>query len=113
MTDINEIVMEALKDIDAGGVPVRWLTYSDGKPTYITFFEYHRQPEQNSDDGENIIGHYIQVDVFSKGDLRPIVDKVRAAMKAADFSHRGENEFYESDTKIYHKCLRYYYFQEV
>ena len=102
---INQEVLQALKDI---GVPVRFQTYTGTADTYITFFTYLDKPEQHADDEEVITGHYVQVDVWSKGDYTELVKTVHQKMLAAGFSKLSFYDLYEEELKIHHKAMRFF-----
>ena len=102
---INQDVMEALKDT---GVPVSFQTYTGTADAYITFFTYLDKPEQHADDKETITGHYVQVDVWSKGDYTDLVNAVHKRMLVAGFIKQSFYDLYEQDLKIYHKAMRFF-----
>lgn len=101
---INSDIITALADLD---VPVRFQTYTGTADPYITFFTYLDQVEKHADDRELITGHYVQVDVWSKGDYTDVVESVHEKMTAAGFRKKGFYDFYEDDTKTYHKVMRF------
>lgn len=101
---MNAVIMNALSGL---GVPVRFQTYSGNEDPYITFFEYNNRPGMEADDEEVRSERYYQVDVWSKGDYTALVDDVRASMKSAGFLRRDEREFYEEDTRTFHRVLRF------
>ncbi|RSL32667.1 hypothetical protein D7Z54_14555 [Salibacterium salarium] len=88
-------------------VPVRRLTFSGSETTYITFFDYNENEAQSADDEETATYEFVQVDVWSKGDYTQLVKDVKTAMKAAGFKRRDEQEFYEDDTELFHKAIRF------
>lgn len=101
---INQDVIKALKDT---GVPVSFQTYTGTADSYITFFTYLDKPEQHADDKETITGHYVQIDVWSKGDYTDLVNAVHKRMLAAGFIKQSFYDLYEQDLKIYHKAMRF------
>ncbi|SDI19244.1 hypothetical protein SAMN05192534_12453 [Alteribacillus persepolensis] len=101
---MNTVIMHALSNLD---VPVQLQTYSGSENTYVTFFEYNNRPGMEADDEEVQSERYYQVDVWSNGDYTSLVDEVRTAMKSAGFRRRDEREFYEEDTKTFHRALRF------
>jgi hypothetical protein len=103
---LNKLIIDTLKPV---GVPVAFQTYSGTATTYITFFEYNQFSALNADDEERQTAHFIQVDIWSKGDYTSIVDQVKQRMKEAGFIRTTETELYEPETKIYHKVLRFSY----
>jgi hypothetical protein len=106
---LNKLIIDTLKPI---GVPVAFQTYSGTATTYITFFEYNQFSALNADDEEQQTAHFIQVDVWSKGDYTSIVQQVKDRLKEAGFRRTTETDLYEPETKIYHKVLRFSYVQE-
>ncbi|KDR95902.1 hypothetical protein SAMN02745945_01824 [Peptoclostridium litorale DSM 5388] len=103
---INKTVMGALAGI---GVPVSFQTYDGNESVYITFFEYLQKGEDYSEDEEEITGHYIQVDVWSKGDYADIVNAAKEKLISAGFTRKSEYDLYEPDTKVYHHVIRLFY----
>lgn len=103
---LNKLIIDTLKPI---GVPVSFQTYSGTATTYITFFEYNQFSALNADDEEQHTAHFMQVDVWSKGDYTAIVQQVKQLMKQAGFRRTFETELYEPDTKIFHKVIRFSY----
>ena len=102
---INKEVLSALKDIQ---VPVRFQTYTGNEETYITFFTYLDRPEQHADDGEIVTGYYVQIDIWSKGDYTNLSKEVHQSMLAANFTKLNFYDLYESDTRVYHKVMRFF-----
>ncbi|ABS32781.1 hypothetical protein ACP49_16200 [Clostridium botulinum] len=107
--NINKFVIDALKPID---IPVAFETYIGSESTYITFSEYLEQGESYFDDEEQATGHYVQVNVFSKGNYSKIVSKVKELLKEVGFIRKTEHGLYEPDTQIYHRVLRFFFIEE-
>lgn len=103
---INSLVLEALESLN---VPVSFQKYNGKENTYITFFNYLEQGEQYADNEEKTTGYYIQVDVWSKNDYTILVENLKKAMEAAGFIRTSAADLFESDIKIYHKALRFFY----
>ncbi|MCD8502945.1 MAG: hypothetical protein LRY71_16430 [Bacillaceae bacterium] len=101
---MNEEIIHALSEV---GVPVTFQTYSGKADTYITFFTYLDKVELHADDKEFTTGHYVQIDVWSKGDYTQMVHAVHSRMKKAGFRKINFHDLYEKDIKIYHKVMRY------
>lgn len=106
---INSIIMNALKTL---GIPVSFQTYKGTDTTYATFFEYLAQGEAWAEDEEEITGHYVQVDIWSRGDNTSIVNQVKSLMAEAGFKRTNEVDLYEADLGVYHKGIRFFYAQE-
>ncbi|KIP21135.1 hypothetical protein JV16_01629 [Anoxybacillus ayderensis] len=103
---LNKMIIDTLKHV---GVPVAFQTYSGTATTYITFFEYNQFSALNADDEEQQTAHFIQVDVWSKGDYTSIVQQVKERMIAAGFRRTSEVDLFEEETKTYHKAIRFSY----
>lgn len=106
---LNSLIINTLEPT---GVPVEFQDYSGSANTYITFFEYNQMSALNADDEEKKTSHSIQVDVWSKGNYLALVKQVKQLMNQAGFRRNYETEFYEKETKIFHKVLRFSYFTE-
>ena len=107
---INSTIITALQTL---GVPVSFQSYKGTSTTYVTFFEYLQQGESFSEDQEEITGHYLQVDVWSKGNYESIVDQAKVLLKVAGFKRTNEIDLYETDTQTYHKGMRFFYAEEI
>jgi len=107
---MNKQIIDALKNL---GVSVTFQTYSGSETTYITFFNYLENGEGYADNKETSTGHYIQVDIWSKGDYTTLVESALEALKQAEFQRTYVTEMYEKDTEIYHKVIRVSKFEEV
>ena len=105
---INKLILDTLKPLQ---VPVSFQKYTGEEATYITFHEYLQDGEGFEDDNEAFTGHYIQVDVWSKGDYTALIDRIRVLMITADFTRLNEADFYEPDTGLYHKGLKFFYLE--
>ena len=103
---IKSLIIDILNPL---GVPVDFEIYDGEETTYITFSEYLEQGEVFSDNEEIVTGHYIQIDVWSKGNLSKLVDQVKALLKKAGFIRKTEHGLYEPDTQIYHRVIRFFY----
>jgi len=103
---INGIIINALKTL---GIPVSFQAYKGTATTYATFFIYLAQGEAWSEDTEDITGHYIQLDIWSKGDYTAVVSLAKTLMLAAGFKRTNETDLYEPDTQTYHKGMRFFY----
>jgi len=110
---INAMVINALKTL---GIPVSSQAYKGTLTTYATFFEYLAQGEAWSEDTEDITGHYIQLDIWSRGDYTNLVTLAKSLMIAAGFSRTNETESVEiidPSTTVYHKGMRFFYAEEI
>lgn len=107
---INKLIMDTLSPLE---VPASFQKYTGNETAYITFFEYLQQSESFADNMETCIGHYIQVDVWSKEDYTFLVDSIVNEMTKSGFRKTTQTEMYENETQTYHKALRFFYLEEV
>ncbi|MET7041782.1 hypothetical protein WBZ18_12920 [Clostridium botulinum] len=104
---INKLIIDALKPLN---VPIKFQTYGGKEETYITFFTYLEQGEEYSDDLEEDTGFYVQIDLWSKGNLEKLKEYTVKLLNANGFIKRTIHDApYEPDTKIYHKVLRFFF----
>ncbi|EKS4344849.1 hypothetical protein QB607_002845 [Clostridium botulinum] len=107
---INKLIIDTLKPL---GVPTRFQTYEGKEETYITFFCYNEQGECFADDTEIATGLYMQVNIWSKGNVEQLkIDTVELLKKAGFIKRPGAQDLYEPDTRIFHKVLRFFYYVE-
>lgn len=107
---MNKLIIETLKPLK---IPIHFRNYSGKEDTYITFFTYLEQEEEFADNETILTGHYIHIDVFSKGNYNEIIKQAEKLLKANGFiKQRHFDAPYEKDTGFYHKILRYLYEEE-
>ncbi|MBN3405736.1 hypothetical protein CF088_10640 [Clostridium botulinum] len=105
---INKLIIDTLNSL---GVPTRFQTYEGKEETYITFFCYNEQGERFADDTEIATGLYMQVDIWSKGNIEKLKEDTVKLLKANGFVKRTIHDGpYEPDTGIFHKVLRFFYY---
>lgn len=116
---INKLIIDTLASLN---IPVAFQEYKGIKQLdgsykiifpYVTFFEYLEQSESFSEDEEDSIGHYMQVDIWSKSDYTSIVTQVKTLLKNAGFKRNSKVDLYESEMKLYHKGMRFFYLEEI
>lgn len=117
-TDVKEEIQTALLANSAlvamigldsfGNVKIYQLSAPEAnKYPRITFFEIENADSQFADDSAYASEVFVQIDVWSKSSTSAISGEVDWAMKGLGFSRYGGADFYETDTKVYHKALRY------
>lgn len=105
---INKLVIDTLKPLN---VPIGFQKYSGEEDTYITFHEYLQTGDDFEDDEEAFTGHYVQIDVWSKTDYTELVKNIKSFLQLAGFKRLDESDFYEIDTGLYHKGIRFFYLE--
>lgn len=112
--DIIEIIAEALESISKRGITVVQGWYDENiNNTHITFCELSDRSNNISDDEEEDVAHTIQIDIWSKKDEWKLKKEVKKLMLSNDFGYIDGQDLFETDTKIYHKALRFSYLEEV
>lgn len=107
---MNKQIIDILQPL---GVPVGFLKYNGTETTYITFFFYNEYGVLRADDQEVKTNYSLQVDVFSKGNYKTLVNQVKQALKNIGYERTFATDLYEDDTKFYHKVLRFKITSEV
>jgi hypothetical protein len=102
---INSLIINTLTPL----APTSFLTYSGSVFPHITFFEFNQNGVIFADDEEENTNHSIQVDIWARGDYTNLVSDVKESLKKQGFRRTAETEFYENDSKLYHKVLRFNY----
>jgi hypothetical protein len=108
--NLNSLIINTLKPLK---IPVEFITYIGTARPYITFLELDQRSALNCDDEEKQTSHSIQINIFHTGNYVSLVESVKQKMIAAGFKRTNEQDFYETDTKLYHKVIRFSYYEEV
>ena len=90
------------------GVPVEYMFYEGDEPLYITYMQSDKDATLAGDD--SIIGAvvYYDFDIYSKGNYLEAAARIIELLTAAGWTYqpsRDSPDFYERDTKYYHKTL--------
>jgi len=73
----------------------------------ITFFEVDNVEAAFADDSAYASDVFVQVDVWSKGSTSAIAGEVDETLKGLGYSRTRAPDFYEEETRVYHKAMRY------
>lgn len=118
ITNIKVIVRNALISNDAlilllgkdedGSPKVYQLVapYANDYPR-ITFFEVVNRDSDFADDQPIASEIVVQIDVWNKGSTSAIAGEVDKTMKELGFSRTSSPDFYEEDTGVFHKAMRF------
>lgn len=91
-----------------GNDPIYQLRAADPeKFPRITFFEVDNRDRDFADDRSIASLVVVQIDVWSKGSTSVIAGEVDKTMKALGFTRSSSPDFYEEETKIFHKAMRF------
>lgn len=112
--DVIKLLAKVLNPISKRGIHTAqgWYDGSIDK-THITFCIIGDRINNISDDEEEEIIHHIQVDLWSKSDEWMLKKEIKKLMIKNDFGYVDGKDFYENDTKIYHKAMRFKYIEVV
>ena len=110
--DIIEFIANVLEPISSKNISVVQGWYDENiNSTHITFCELSDRSNDISDDEEENIEHTIQVDIWSKEDEWQLKKEVKKLMISNDFGYIEGQDFFEIETGIYHKALRFNYIE--
>ena len=91
------------------GIPVSLLKYTGTSASYAVFQSYLIKGESYSEDEEETTGHYILMNLFTKGNNTILIANILALMKAAGFKRKDEHDQWEEDTLLYNHIFNFYY----
>ena len=104
--DIIEVIAKTLESISLRGITVVQGWYDeDINDTHITFCLLNDDINNISDDEEEEVSY--------KKDEWKLKKEVKKLMLKNDFGYYGGQDFFETDTKIHHKALRFKFVEEV
>lgn len=105
---MNEKIFDVLSGL---GIDIAFEDYEGDDDTYIRFFHLP-QVDFQAEDGETYATHYVQIDLFTKWDYTHLSKQIIELMIQARFKKNFEDQTYETDTKLFHKILRFYIIKE-
>lgn len=112
MTDLTALIKTTLTNI---GVPSEFQRHPPGTlpTTYVTFTNYHTEPELEAGDYEVLTGRLVQVNVWSKKNYDVLVKDIRNALESVGFERITEYDVPHQDgDSHYNKVLRFAFFDE-
>lgn len=99
-----------IKDTLSPIAPIFFQVYTGTTFPAISYFKYMEQGEAYAENKEIATGNYVQVDLWSKNsEYEDLALQIKAAMELKGFIRTMVQDLYESDTKIYHKAMRFVY----
>lgn len=112
MRDIVEYVTQTLSVV---GVIVSFQAHPQGTlpNQYITFTEYHEEPELEAGDVEIETERLIQINIWSRSNYHELVKSVRSAMEGAGFQRILAFDVpYTDGDSHFNKVLRFKFVDE-
>lgn len=117
MIDLKPTIMQALRTnavlisllgTDAKGtVKVYPETAAGIETPYVTFFELTNFDNKYASNVALSSEIHFQMDIWTKGNTGPLAIAVNQTMEELGFARSSATDQYESDTKTFHKILRY------
>lgn len=114
---MNELIERIFANftVDNVAIPVSYMFYEGHGEPFIVYMQQDADKSLSGDD--ELIGYvdYYDLDVYATGNYLKIVDEVKKLMKSNGFvwqPSRTSQDFYETDTKYYHKTLNFAYLKE-
>lgn len=110
--DIENLIYETLSSLEC---PVRYGWYDENmQSTHVTYFIIQEVADESLDDELETLAYTVQVDVWSMSDDdKKIKKQIIKKMRAQGFGFEDSADLFETDTKIYHKAMRFNYIEEV
>lgn len=109
---MNELIESIFENFTVNGVdvPVSFLFYEGHGEPYVVYMQQDADGSLSGDD--DLLGYvdYYDFDVYSKGNYTPIIESLKALLKANNFvfqPSRTSQDMYETDTGYYHKTLSF------
>lgn len=102
--DIGKLIENTLSPI---GYPVKAIKHKKTYETYITYFELNNFEEDYSDGEAETEVYSLQIDLFSKKDIKKIKQEIKKALKGT-FSEVTYNDVTEEEN--YHVVFRCYFY---
>ncbi len=109
--NVNPLIEHALKRIihEKEEVPISPIIRQRDANAYITYYTYLERPADYADDEPQCEETSATVDIWCRGDFKPLLAAVKKRLRTAGFTIRGVGpEQYESSTKIYHVPIDVY-----
>ena len=109
--NINPLIEETFKNFKVGekNIPIAFLSYTGKADTYLTYYTWQEQPENFYDDDYHAEIIYGTVDIFSKGNFKNILKKLKQRLKENGLTWTDNGpESFERDTGYYHIPVNFY-----
>lgn len=112
--DLIAHIAKTLEEISKRGICVVQGWYDNKiKDTHITFCILSDRANSTSDDEEEEIQYTVQVDIWSGKDEFKLKKEVKNLMLKGDFGYLDGQDFFEVDTKIHHKAMRFNFIESL
>ena len=111
---MNAIIEQLFTNFKVNGVsiPVALIYYDGHGEPYVVYRHYDKDNSYSSDDEISGYVTYYDFDVYSKGNILPIIKAIKSTLKQAGWTwqpRRDSPDMYEADTGYYHKTICFAY----
>ncbi len=109
--NINPLIESAFSEFEVNKkrIPIAFLSYTGKADTYLTYYTWQEQPENFYDDDYHAEISYGTIDIFSKGNFKDILKKVKNKLKENGFIWTDNGpESFERETGYYHIPVNFY-----
>lgn len=103
--NINPLIEAAFADFKVSGnrIPIAFMSYTGKAETYLTYYTWFCKPDNFYDDENHAEIAYGTINIFSKGNFKGILKKVKSKLKESGFTWTDNGpEDFERDTGYYH-----------
>ena len=114
---MNELIESIFENftVDQTLIPVSYLFYEGHGEPYVTYMNVDADNSFSGDD--ELLGYveFYDFDVYSTGNIFPIIESIKSLLKANGFifqPSRCSADMYETDTGYYHKTLNFAIYKE-
>lgn len=98
--------------VNGVSIPVKLLVYEGHGEPYVVYRQYDKDNSYSSDDEISGYITYFDFDVYSKGNILPIIEAIKSRLTQAGWTwqpRRDSPDMYEADTGYYHKTICFAY----
>lgn len=90
-------------------IPIAFLSYTGKSDVYLTYYTWFEKPDNFYDDEYHAEISYGTIDIFSKGNFKNILKKVKQKLKENGFTWTDNGpEDFDKETGYYHVPVNFY-----
>lgn len=90
-------------------IPISFLSYTGKSDVYLTYYTWFEKPDNFYDDEYHTEISYGTIDIFSKGNFKNILKKVKEKLKENGFTWTDNGpEDFDRETGYYHVPVNFY-----
>ena len=115
--NIKQRLRQVLSDTEilalTADAKVYFIHANNARPPYVEYEIADEYGVFHAEGKERAASYLVQVDIFSEGDYTALEDKIKERMISAGFVRDSAADMYEEDTRLYHKAMRFTYFEMI